>query len=184
MSTRWTGRCCRCDQMMKLVREGSATTPIPMLRGNIILMHDSGGDRTPDRQAAAGADRSAARQGLQLRAGVGSWAASSRDEVMPRLPLTVIALCRPGGVPDPLLSRPVPLLLFPRRHHAGRGAAAGAGGLALWNRCAEGRGTPPHRPERPQPCDGADPRLQRGEGDRHHRRAHPGQRLSRIWKCW
>ena len=59
------------DQMMKLV-EKEVHDPNPDLRGNIVLMHDSGGDRSPDRQAAAGPDRPPARRRLQLRAGVGA----------------------------------------------------------------------------------------------------------------
>ena len=50
--------------------------PNPDLRGNIILLHDSGGDRTQTVKLLPDPDRHAAGAGLQLRAGVASWAAS------------------------------------------------------------------------------------------------------------
>ncbi|MGZ5921466.1 MAG: polysaccharide deacetylase family protein [Rhizomicrobium sp.] len=76
------------DQMMKLV-EKEVHDPNPDLRGNIVLMHDSGGDRTQtikllpiliDRMRAEG----------YSFVPVSQLGGFTYDQVMPRLPLTVM----------------------------------------------------------------------------------------------
>ena len=91
------------DQMMKLV-EKAVHDPNPDLRGNIILMHDSGGDRTQTVKLLPRADRSPAGRRATASCRCRSWAGSSRDQVMPQLPLTVMLYADRVGVPHPLLS--------------------------------------------------------------------------------
>ena len=132
--------------------------PNPDLRGNIILMHDSGGDRSKTAGAAAAADRFPARQGLSVRAAVGAGGQDPRrGDAAPAA--DHVALCRPGGVPHHQLCRAVPLLLLPGRHRAGRGAAVRAGGAGAVE-AGQGAGRAAAAGRTAASGDGADPRLQ------------------------
>ncbi len=76
------------DQMMKLV-EKEVHDPNPDLRGNIILMHDSGGDRTQTiKLLPVLIDRMRA-EGYSF-VPVSQLGGFTYDQVMPRLPLTVM----------------------------------------------------------------------------------------------
>ena len=76
------------DQMMKLV-EKEITDPNPEMRGNIVLMHDSGGDRSQTvKLLPILIDRLRA-QGYTFVL-VSQLAGFSRAQVMPKLPLTVM----------------------------------------------------------------------------------------------
>ena len=136
MSIPWTGSSFPVDQMMKLV-EKEVHDPNPDLRGNIILLHDSGGDRTQtlkllpiliDRMRAEG----------YSFVPVSQLGGFTRDQVMPRLPLTVRLYADRMVFLTLSYHRPVPLLLFHRRHHPGRGAAV--------DPVRPGAAQSPHRP--------------------------------------
>ena len=101
--------------------------PNPDLRGNVILMHDSGGDRSKTLVLLPQLIDALRAKGYQFvplsRAGGQE---PRRGDAAPAV--DHLALCRPGGVPHHQLCGAVPLLLLPGRHRAGRGAAVGAGG--------------------------------------------------------
>ena len=75
------------DQMMKLV-EKEVHDPNPDLRGNIILMHDSGGDRTQTLKLLPILIDRLRAEGYSF-VPVSQLGGFTRDQVMPRLPLTV-----------------------------------------------------------------------------------------------
>ena len=102
-------------------------SPNPDLRGNVMLMHDSGGDRSKTvilLPQLIDALRAKGYQFVPLSQLVGK----SRDEVMPQLPLTISLYADRVVFLTISYSRCVSLLLLPGRHRAGRGAAADPGG--------------------------------------------------------
>jgi cellulose synthase/poly-beta-1,6-N-acetylglucosamine synthase-like glycosyltransferase/peptidoglycan/xylan/chitin deacetylase (PgdA/CDA1 family) len=76
------------DEMMKLV-EKEIADPNPDLRGDIVLMHDSGGDRSQTVQLLPVLIDTLRAQGYTF-VPVSALAGFRRDQVMPRLPLTVM----------------------------------------------------------------------------------------------
>ena len=149
------------------------TDPNPDARGNIILMHDSGGDRSQTVKLLPVLIDTLRAQGYSF-VPVSELGGFTRDQVMPRLPLTVMLYAEPGGVPHFLLSGPVLYYCFIAAIILGVGRLLMLCGLALVNRLR-------NRPEPAVADDGprhrADPRLQRGKSHRHHRRADSGQPL-------
>ena len=112
--------------MMELVYK-ALDSPNPDLRGNIILMHDSGGDRSKTLVLLPQLIDSLRAKGYQF-VPVSELVGKTRDEVMPRLPLTMSLYADRAVFLTISYLGAVPLLLFPGRHRAGRGAAVRAGG--------------------------------------------------------
>ena len=162
-------------EMMALVNK-ALNNPNPDLRGNVILMHDSGGDRSKTLVLLPQLIDTLRAKGYTF-VPLSELGGFKRDEVMPRLPFTMSLYADRAVFLTISYLAAVPLLLFPGRHRAGRGAAVRAGGAGAVEAGARA-GHADGRRRRATDGDGADPRLQRRKSDRHHRRAHSGQRLS------
>ncbi len=126
--------------MMQLVQE--AQNSQSLLRGNVVLMHDSGGDRSR-LGAPAQADRCLRAKGYTF-VPLSELGGFKRDEVMPHLPLD-FALCRSGGVFDHQLCLAIPLLLFSGAIVLGVARLLVLVGLALWKRARDGHTYARHR---------------------------------------
>ena len=100
--------------------------PNPDLRGNIVLMHDAGGDRSQTVKLLPMLIDTLRAEGYSF-VPVSELGGFTRDQVMPRLPLTVMLYADRVVFLTISYLGAVPLLLLPRRHRAGHGAAAGAG---------------------------------------------------------
>ena len=100
MSTRSTGSMPPANQIDEAGR-ASDHDPDPDVRGNIILLHDFGGDRIADQVAAAAdADRCAEGEGLQLRAGVGARRLHPRSGDAAAAAGSLMLIADRVGVPD------------------------------------------------------------------------------------
>ena len=151
--------------------------PNPDLRGNIILLHDSGGDRSQTVSLLPILIDTLRAKGYNF-VPVSELAGFTRDQVMPPLPLTMALYT--DRVVFLTFSYVAQLLYYCFLGAIGLGVARllVLAGLALWKRCVRTARAADAGCGRPATGHGADPGLQRRKSDRHHRRAHPGQRLS------